>query len=153
MWVSLAGNWNWIFVLIFLLFPVKEAKCCAHSSQGNFWAPASPYWQPYDIHLFFLIFLPLFFIVICLVTSCTHIVGGTFKNVLQLCKPFLDLHAVQPSSLINGSGCGSGISIFELYERVEQSVISVSKGTCLNRCIFWLWKRQENFTGLWFILI
>ena len=88
----------------------------------------------------------MFFIVICLVTSCAHIVGGTSKSVLQLCKPFLDLHAVQPSSLMNGSGWGGvgggggegGISIFEVYEGVGQSVISVSKTTYSDRCIFWL---------------
>ena len=39
--------------------------------------------SPYDIHLFVLIFLALFFMVICLVTSCSHIVGGTSKNVVQ----------------------------------------------------------------------
>ena len=38
-----------------------------------------------------------------------------------------------------GGGGGVGrISIFEVYDRVEQSVISVSKGTYLDRCIFWL---------------
>lgn len=59
---------------------------------------------------FFKIFLALFFIVIhvCLVTSCAHIVGGTSKNDLQLCKPFLDLHAVQASSLMNCSGWVGG---------------------------------------------
>ena len=42
---------------------------------------------------------------------------------------------------VEGRGGGGGmgrISIFEVYDRVEQSVISVSKGTYLDRCIFWL---------------
>ena len=93
------------------------------------------------IFIYFLNFLlALFSVVICSVTSCAHIVGGTSKSVLQLCKPFSDLHAVQSSSLMNGSGWrgGGGISIFEVYERVEQSVISVSKRTYLDRFFFWL---------------
>ena len=46
-----------------------------------------------------------------------------------------------------------GISLDEVYERVEKSVISVFKKACskwLTDCILWLCKSAENVPVLWF---